>query len=780
MMRSAVTRAMRAMRAKRMMHLRAGATTWALAGGVAAVVALGLAARATLSSATQSPALERGNKPGEWRYWAADAWSTRYSDADQINARNFDSLQVAWRWDAGKYGEDEYYRTTPLYANGRLFTVATTRRKAFAIDPSTGQTLWDWGMDEGLRWQKAPRQFAGRGLAYWTDGTSERVIVITPGYHLASIDAKTGKPDPRFGKDGIVDLEEGLGFPLVPLAVDDSGSMQISEAAPLRRAKPGEKWDPVTKTGADGTMGIDPAHGQIANSSPAIVVNDVIIVGNSSMHGYYPLRLHNIESHIRGFDIHTGKQLWNFNLIPQPGEFGAETWKNGSKQDTPGTGKADAWAPYTADPALGLVYIPVGEGLSDEYGGHRPGDNLFANSIVALDVKTGARKWHYQAVHHDVWDYDFPMAPNLLDVTVNGQPRKIIAATSKQGWIYVLDRVTGKPIWPIPETPVLQSDVPNELTSPTQPVPSRPAPYSHQGLTAADLIDYTPAIKDSALKLAQHCRMGPYFIPPSPADGKGKSGPSQYKCSWYAPGASGGVNIDGGAAVDPATGWIYVGGQSGLGTIEVEHDPCSEHAYSQPHNSCGLIGALPAPAGVQMAGENVGTGFEPRAATTIAGVSILKPKELGGITAYDLNSGDKKWWVPNGNRWRDQTSNDPLFAGVQLPKVPALNGQAEVITTKTLVIHGTGRSGGPGGRGGRGGRGGGGGAGGGGANAAAPAGAQLYAFDKQTGKQVGAVSIPSVNTAVPMTFMHNGKQYIVFAYGQGSNIGLTALALPNR
>src|SRR6185503_1786261 len=371
-----------AMRAKRMMHLRAGATTWALAGGVAAVVALGLAARATLSSATQSPALERGNKPGEWRYWAADAWS----------------------WDAGKYGEDEYYRTTPLYANGRLFTVATTRRKAFAIDPSTGQTLWDWGMDEGLRWQKAPRQFAGRGLAYWTGGTSERVIVITPGYHLASIDAKTGKPDPRFGKDGIVDLEEGLGFPLVPLAVDDSGSMQISEAAPLRRAKPGEKWDPVTKTGADGTMGIDPAHGQIANSSPAIVVNDVIIVGNSSMHGYYPLRLHNIESHIRGFDIHTGKQLWNFNLIPQPGEFGAETWKNGSKQDTPGTGKADAWAPYTADPALGLVYIPVGEGLSDEYGGHRPGDNLFANSIVALDVKTGARKWHYQAVHHDVWD----------------------------------------------------------------------------------------------------------------------------------------------------------------------------------------------------------------------------------------------------------------------------------------------------------------------------------------------------------------------------------------
>jgi quinoprotein glucose dehydrogenase len=765
MMRSAATR------------VRGGATTWALVGGTAAVVAAGLVAHATLSSAGQGPGLERGNKPGEWRYWAADAYSTRYSAADQINASNFDSLQVAWRWDASKYGEDEYYRTTPLYANGRLFTVATTRRKAFGIDPTNGQTLWEWGMDEGIRWQKAPRQFAGRGLAYWTDGAgNERVIVITPGYHLVSLDAKTGKPDPKFGKDGIVDLEEGLGFPLVPLAVDDSGPNIISEAAPLRRAKPGEKWDPVTKTGADGTIGIDPAHGQIANSSPAIVVNNVIIVGNSSMHGYYPIRLHNIESHIRGFDIHTGRQLWNFNLIPQPGEFGAETWKNGSKQDTPGTGKADAWAPYSADPALGLVYIPVGEGLSDEYGGHRPGDNLFANSIVAIDVKTGQRKWHYQAVHHDVWDYDFPMAPNLLDVTIDGQPRKIIAATSKQGWMYVLDRTNGKPIWPIPETPVEQSEVPGEQTSATQPVPTRPAPYAHQGLTAADLIDYTPAIKDSALKMAQKCRMGPYFIPPSPADGKGKNGPAQYHCSWYAPGASGGVNIDGGAAVDPVTGWIYVGGQSGLSTIEVQHDPCSEHAYSQPHNSCGLLGALPAPAGVQMAGENAGTGFEARAATNIVGnISIMKPRELGGITAYDLTTGDKKWWVPNGNRWRDQTTNDPLFAGVQLPKVPALGGQAEVITTKTLVIHGTGRSGGPGGgRGARGGRGGG--AGGGGA----PASAQLYAFDKQTGKQVGAVNIPSVNTAVPMTFVHNGKQYIVFAYGQGSNTGLTALALPGR
>ena len=317
---------------------------------------------------------------------------------------------------------------------------------------------------------------------------------------------------------------EGLGLPLVPLAVDDSGSLVISDAAPARRAKPGETWDPVTKTGADGTIGIDPALGQIANSSPAIIVNDVIIVGNSSIHGYYPIRVRNIPGYIRGFDIRTGKQLWKFNLVPQPGEFGAETWKNGSKIGTEGVGKNDAWATYSADAELGLVYIPVGMPLMDEYGGHRPGDNLFGNSIVALDVKTGQRKWHFQMVHHDIWDYDTPMAPNLLDVSVDGRPRKVLAQTTKQGWTYVFDRVTGAPIWPIVETPVLQSDVPGEQTSATQPIPSKPAPYSQQGLQESDLIDYTPAIKDSALKLARRCRMGPYYIPPALTDGSGSGG----------------------------------------------------------------------------------------------------------------------------------------------------------------------------------------------------------------------------------------------------------------
>jgi quinoprotein glucose dehydrogenase len=280
-------------------------------------------ASVTGGGAPVNTGLVRGNAPGEWRYWGADAWSTRYSPLDQINAENFSKLQVAWQWNAGTFGPDEYYRTTPIYANGRLFTVATTRRSAMAIDPETGETLWMYRLEEGIRWQKAPRQFAGRGLSYWTDGRQERVIVVTPGYHMVSLDAKTGRPDPNFGRNGIVDLMDGLGFPLVPLAVDDSGSLIISDAAPARKAKPGETWDPVKKIGADGTIGIDPVNGQIAQSGPPIVVGNMVVVGNSSIHGYYPIRVRNIPGFIRGFDIRTGRQIWKFNLVPQPGEFGA-------------------------------------------------------------------------------------------------------------------------------------------------------------------------------------------------------------------------------------------------------------------------------------------------------------------------------------------------------------------------------------------------------------------------------------------------------------------------
>ena len=662
--------------------------SFALVAGAAVVGAT--FARIAPTVAQQGKPLVRGNAYGEWRHWGADQWSTRYSPLEQVNASNFDSLQVAWEWKASAFGKDEYYRTTPIFANGRLFTVASTRRVATALDPETGETLWMYRLDEGIRWQKAPRQFAGRGVSYWTDGRIERVLLVTPGYHLISLDAKTGKPDPLFGKNGVVDLMDGLGYPMVPLAVDDSGPLIISDAAPMRKAKPGETWDPVKKIGADGTVGLDPAAGQIAASSPAMVVGNMIVLGNSSIHGYYPIRTHNVTGTVRGFDVRTGRQAWKFNLVPQPGEFGAETWKNGSKNGTKGVGKNDAWAPYAADEQLGLVYIPVGMPLMDEYGGHRPGNNLYGNSLVALDAKTGLRKWHFQMVHHDIWDYDTPMAPNVMDITVDGKLRKVVAQTTKQGWVYTFDRATGEPIWPMVETPVMTSDVPGEISSPTQPIPSKPAAYSQQGLVEADLIDYTPAIKDSALKMAKRCRMGPYFIPPAAADGKGSTG---LKCSWYAPGASGGVNIDGGATVDVETGMLYVGSITGMSTAQLQKDPCSEFDYSSPRNSCGLLGALPAPPGYEGAVRERGGDFAARAGgSIIGGVSIVKPKEYGGITAYNMKSGDKSWWAPNAGMLK-VTSRDPLFAGVTLPPQGG-RGQAQMITTKSLLIYGTGRSGG--------------------------------------------------------------------------------------
>mgnify|MGYP001581548512 CR=1 FL=1 len=711
------------------------------------VAALALAVVSPELSAQIAKPDARGNVAGEWRVWGADAWSSRYSPLDQINASNFNSLQVAWQWKAD--GVDEYYRTTPLYANGKVFTVGTTRRNAYAIDPATGAQLWKWGMDEGIRWQKAPRQFAGRGLTYWTDGTIERVVVVTPGYHMVSLDAKTGKPDPRFGKNGIVDLMEGLGIPLVPLAVDDSGSLEFSDGFPYRQAKPGEKWDPVKKVGADGTLGI---LGQIANSSPAIMVGDMIVHGNSHIHGYYPIRLANNHSWIRGFDIRTGRQVWKFNLIPQAGEFGADTWERGTKPGTPGVGKVNAWATYSADPELGLVYIPVGMPIMDEYGGHRPGANLYGNSLVALDAKTGTRKWHYQMVHHDIWDYDTPMSPNLLDINVGGRVRKAVAQTTKQGWVYTFDRVSGEPIWPIVETPVQQSNVPGEKTWPTQPIPTKPAPYSQQGLLETDVIDYTPAIRDSALKIAKRCLMGPYYIPPVHA--KATTG---YTCAWYTPGASGGVNIDGGGAVDLETGMLYVGSQTGLSTIAVQKDPCSEFDFSSPHDACNQGGALPKPPGYVEPAARQADGFTGRAGfSAINGVSILKIKEFGGVTAYDMNSGDKKWWQANGGYLNPQRVDTGLFAGVTLPPRPS-GGQAQIITTKTLVIYGTGRNGRVG---------------------ANQPNTNLFAVDKATGMAVGSVKIPSVTTAVPMTFMHQGKQYIVFATGQGMNTSLVALKLP--
>lgn len=632
---------------------------------------------------------------GEWRFWGGDAGSTRYSSLDAIGPANAGDLTVAWRWKSANFGPtpENYYRATPIYANGRLYTVAGERRAAVAIDPATGETLWVYRLDEGLRWEKAPRRFSGRGLSYWADGDDERILLITPGYHMVALDAKTGLPIPSFGKNGIVDLHEGLGYEIVPWA-GDPGPIQYNGDDGPWRARPG---DPK----ADGSVGIDPAEGMIGNSSPGIVVGDVYVVGNSAVQGYYPKRLRNIQGTIRGFDIRTGRQLWLFHQIPQEGQFGIETWHDDSWKTA---GKVDAWAPYSADIERGIVYIPSGPPHNDWYGGHRPGDNLFSESVIALDVKTGERIWHYQVLHHDIWDYDLPTAPNLVDITVDGRRIPAIVQTSKQGFAYVFDRTNGEPVWPIEEKPVPKSDTPGEWTSPTQPFPSKPAPYTMQGVSEDDLIDYTPELRARALELLERCRTGPLYTPAvarnSPTDGK--------SCGWQAPGANGGVNIMGGAAVDPETGILYVASQDGATCITLESDPeRSEMQYVSTGAGCG------SPSNLQ-------------------GLSIFKPP-YGSITAIDLKTGEHVFRIANGDT-PDNIKEHPLLEGIDLPPT-GKRAHANVLVTKTLLFYGEGRGGAP----------------------------LFHAVDKRTGKEIASIELPASTNASPITFMHEGRQYIVVA-----------------
>ena len=620
----------------------------------------------------------RGNVPGEWRYWGGDAWSTRYSPLDQINASNFGKLKVAWQWNAGAFGQDEYYRTTPLYANGRLFTVATTRRIAAAIDPENGETLWMWRMDEGIRWQKAPRQFAGRGPAYWTDGASERVIVATPGYHLASLDAKTGLPDPKFGKNGIVDLMDGLGFPLVPLAVDDAGPLVISDAAPARKARPGETWNEKTKTGADGTVGIDPALGQIGISCPPIVVNDVIIVGNSHIHGYYPIRLRNLPSYIRGFDVRTGKQLWKFNLVPEPGEFGADTWVNGTKPGTPGVGKVER---------VGAVLRRPGARARLHPGRHAADGRVRRTSPRRQPLRQQPRRARREDREAQVALPDG--APRHLGLRhADGaeparchdrrQAAEDHRAVDQAGLaLRVRSRDRRADLADRRDAGARRATCPANRRRRRSRF--RASPRRMRSRDSSKPISSTTRRRSRRPRSSwrRPAAWGRITFPRRLGDG---TAPSGLTCSWYAPGASGGVNIDGGAAVDPETGLLYVAAQNGLSTMQLVKDPCSEFRYSSPHDSCGQLGALPPPPGYQKSDGR--GGGRTAAANNIGGVSIVKPKELGGITAYNMSSGDKAWWIPNGGQLVPVETKDPLFAGVTLPPAAPGRGQAQIITTQ--------------------------------------------------------------------------------------------------
>jgi quinoprotein glucose dehydrogenase len=638
---------------------------------------------------------------GEWRFYGSDASSTKYSPLDQINAENVSELEIVWRWKANNFGSrpDHNWQATPLMVNGVLYTTAGTRRDAVAIDPATGETLWMYRLDEGLRGERAVRP-QNRGLAYWTDGTEERILMISPGFQLVCLDAKTGHLIESFGEGGIVDLTLGLDRDVV---------------------EPGE----------------------IGSSSPAIVINDVVIMGAALRGGAAPPSKTNVPGYIRGFDVRTGEKLWTFRTVPHPGEFGNETWENNSWEYT---GNTAAWAPLSGDPELGYVYIPVEMPTGDYYGGHRLGDNLFGDSLVCLDVKTGERVWHFQTVHHDIWDYDLASPPILANVTVDGQPRKIVAQPAKTGFLWVFDRVTGEPIWPVEERPVPQTDVPGERTSPTQPFPTKPAPFEMQGAEEHNLFDLTPELKAEAIKIAAGYKQGPIYTPPIVRDTNGK------EATISVPNSQGAANWEGGA-LDPETGIIYVAStnrESMLG-LSAPEPTRSDMAFVGGGGGGGRAAALRAAGG----GEGPPAGFVRRSVGP-QGLPLLRPP-WGRITAIDLNTGDHLWWIPNGDA-PDQVKNHPALKGVDLSKVGNPD-QATLMVTKTLLF---------------------GGVGGGLFNAGPGGGSPMFrVMDKATGELIHQMELPAGTTGIPMTYMVNGRQYIVVAIGGTEHDAeLVALAVP--
>ncbi len=411
---------------------------------------------------------QSGAKNGEWRTYGGDLGNTHYSPLKQIDAGNFKSLEVAWRFKTENLGPRPEFNleSTPLMVGGVLYSTAGSRRAAVAIDAATGELIWVHVEREGERATVAPRRLSGRGLAYWTDGREERILYVTPGYRLIALNAKTGAVIPTFGKDGAVDLK-----------LDDDQE-------------------------------IDLMNDEIGLHAAPVVAGDTVIVGAAHKAGDIPKSKRNVKGFVRGFDVRTGKRLWIFHTIPKPGEFGYDTWEQDSADYTGNTG---VWGQISVDEELGLAYLPVELPTGDFYGGHRPGNGLFGESIVAVDLKTGQRKWHYQLVHHGLWDMDIPCAPMLVDITVNGRTVKAVAQPTKQSFLYVFDRTNGQPVWPIVERAVEQSTVPGEKTSPTQPFPTKPPAYERQGSSIDDLIDFTPELRAEAIKIAARYKLGPIF-----------------------------------------------------------------------------------------------------------------------------------------------------------------------------------------------------------------------------------------------------------------------------
>jgi quinoprotein glucose dehydrogenase len=678
------------------------------------VVAAAAGAAVALSLlTTPAQSVSSGTAAGEWPAYHGDYRNHHYSPLAQVTAANFNSLEVAWRLKTDNFGTFPEFKLegTPVMVGGTLYATAGTRRAVIAVDAATGELKWVHGEPEGARGAAAPRQLSGRGLSYWSDGRDQRILYVTPGFFLVALDARTGARITSFGKDGAVDLKAAAVY----------GT--------------GQPIDPIT-----GEIGL--------HATPAIAGN-LVIVGSAFREGHTPKTHNNTKGLVQAFDVRTGRRAWTFHTIPRPGEFGNETWENNSWADN---GNVGVWNQMAVDEDLGLVYLPVETPSSDFYGGHRPGNNLFAESLVAVDLKTGRRRWHFQLVHHPIWNMDISSGPILEDITVNGRAIKAVSIMGKQAMVYTFDRATGAPVWPIEERPVPQSDVPGEKTSPTQPFPTKPPAYDHQGVTEDNLIDFTPELRAQALTLMSMFKMGPIFTPPPVSR---KEGPLAGFRS------SGGTNWPGGA-FDPDTHVLYAPSYTSMVTSGLAPPPSQEFSdiryvrgdaqrgvtyISGPGENAGADRA-PGPAG--QAGEGGAT-----PSPNPQGLPFLKPP-YGRITAIDMDKGEFVWQIAHGET-PDVIRNNPALKGVNIPRT----GQGAafgVLVTRTLVIAGDPLP------------------------TTAPGrqrGAMLRAYDKATGKEVGAVYMPAQQSGTPMTYMVNGRQFIVVAVSGGNYSGeYLSFALP--
>ena len=627
----------------------------------------------------------QGTENGEWRSYGGDIANTRYSGLDEISAENFGDLEVAWRVSTANFGPNPEYnfQSTPLMVDGVLYSTAGSRRSVIALDAGTGELLWMHRLDEGERGAAAPRRLSGRGLAYRDDGEDGQIFYVTPGYQLIGLDATSGSRLTDFGTNGVVDLKQNF------------------------------------------DQDIDLVTGEAGLHATPLVAGDTIVIGAAHLPGSTPRSMRNIKGYIRGFDALSGDRKWIFHTIPGADDFGNDTWLNDSWRYTGNTG---VWGQISVDLELGIAYLPTEMPTNDYYGGHRHGDNLFSDSLIAVDLETGDRLWHYQFIHHDVWDWDLPCAPILADVVIDGVERKIVAQPTKQAWLYVFDRETGEPIWPIEEREVEQSTVPGELLAPTQPFVTRPPAYDRQGVTLDDLIDFTPEIKRRAEAIAARHRLGPIFTPPTVSDPNGVAG------TLMLPSQAGGTNWPGGS-IDPETGIAYLYTFTTVVSLGLINDP----ERSDMNFIRGRSREIPAA----------------EVALNVDGIPLVKPP-WGRITAIDLKVGEILWQIPHGET-PDNIRNHPLLTGVDLPRTGRV-GRVGTLVTKTLVIAGEAGTF---------------------TTSSGEEGAMLRAYDKATGEEVGAVYMPAGASGSPMTYMHNGQQHIVLAISGGGFAGeLIAFRLP--